>query len=75
MRGRDDIPRRLILFISESHNKSDIPRRARHPASPTHISGFVEAPVLKVTVPYILFVVVYDLLSMFYEEFLLVKYG
>ena len=75
MRGCDDIPRRLIARTSESHNESDIPRRARHSASPTYVSSFVEALVFKAAVPYILFVVVYDLLSMLHEEVLLVKYG
>jgi hypothetical protein len=75
MRSCDDIPRHLILRISESHNKSDILRRARHPVSPTYVSSFVEALVFKVTVPYILFIVVYDLLSVLHEEVLLVKYG
>jgi len=75
MCGCDDISRRLILCTSESHNESDIPRRARHPASPTYISGFVEALVFKTAVPYILFVIAYDLLSILYEEVLLVKYG
>ena len=74
MRGCDDIPRLLILCISESHNESDVPRRARHPASPTYISSFVESLVFKVAVPYILFVVVYDILGMLHEEALLVQY-
>ena len=74
MRGCDDIPRPLILCISESHNESDIPRRARHPASPTYISSFVEVLIFNVAVPYILFIVVYDLLSVLHEEVLLVQY-
>ena len=72
MRGCDDISRPLILCSSESHNKSDIPRRARHSASPTYISSFVEVLVFKAAVSYILLVVVYDLLSVLHEEVLLV---
>jgi len=75
VRGRDDKPRRLILCTTESYNKADISRRTRRPASPVYMSSFIKVPTLKVTVPYVLFVVVYGLLSMFGEEVLLVKYG
>lgn len=74
MRGCDDVPGLLILCISESDNESDIPRRARHTASPTCVSSFVEVLVFKVAVPYILFVVVYDLLGVLHEKALLVQY-
>ena len=75
VRGCDDIPRRLIVCISESHYKANIPRCSRHPAFPACMGRFIEAPALKVTVTNVLFVVVYDLLSVLNEEVLLVKYG
>lgn len=72
--GRDDVPRRVILCISESDDKADIPRRSRHSTSPACMGSFIEAPTLEVTVTNVLFVVIYDLFSVLNEEVLLVKY-
>ena len=72
--GRDDVPRRRILCISESDDKADIPRRSRHSTSPACMGCFIEAAALEVTITNVLFVVVYDLFSVLNEEVLLVKY-